>query len=243
MCENREHLVAYLYDEVDANERRSVDAHLATCDECRDELRGLRAVRQDLLAWDVPPHESVWTPFVTSRSMPVWRQVPAWALAAAATLVFATGVAGGVAGRLWLGRADAPQVAASTQSSAPAPAMNAMPVSNTASLDDVRALQARINELERLASSPARQVSASPASLTSSSGDAALLAKVEQLIRESEGRVSHKTSQKLLNMFQEMSSQRAIDLATMQQQINDAQERTNGSILAVKNMRTEKEKE
>jgi hypothetical protein len=76
-----------------------------------------------------------------------------------------------------------------------------------------------------------------------SHSDAELLAQMEQLIRDSEGRMSKRTSQKLLSMFSEINSQRAVDLANVQLQINDAQERTNGSILAVKNMRTEKERE
>ena len=67
MCDDREKLIAYLYDEATAAERRQVDAHLATCAECREELRSLRGVRQDLLAWDVPAHESVMNvvPFCT----------------------------------------------------------------------------------------------------------------------------------------------------------------------------------
>jgi hypothetical protein len=240
MCEDREQLIAYLYDEVDANERRSVEAHLTGCDECRDELRGLRGVRQDLLAWDVPPHESVWTPFVTARPQPVWRQVPTWALAAAATLVFATGVAGGVAGRLWVGRADAAPQAAALQMPASTTQSPAAPVAISVSPESIRALEARVNDLERVSSRP--NGTASPVSLASHS-DAELLAQMEQLIRDSEGRMSKRTSQKLLSMFSEINSQRAVDLANVQLQINDAQERTNGSILAVKNMRTEKERE
>ena len=86
MCDDRETLIAYLYDEATAAERRQVDAHLATCAECREELRSLRGVRQDLLAWDVPAHESVWKPFASPQPVAWWRQVPAWGLAAAAAL-------------------------------------------------------------------------------------------------------------------------------------------------------------
>jgi anti-sigma factor RsiW len=236
MCEQREQLVAYLYDEVDANERRSVESHLASCETCREELRAFRNVRQDLLAWDVPAHESVWTPFATARTQPVWRQVPAWAMAAAATLIFGVGLAGGFAGRALAARGETPAQVATVQ-----PIAQPANVTPAASLEDLRALQSRLSELEHAAS--VRTVGTAPVSMSASS-DAALLAKVEQLIRESEGRVTHKTSQRILSIVSEMDRQRRGDNAMLLQQVNDMQERTNGTILAVKNtMRSEKEKE
>src|SRR6185436_15440802 len=108
MCEQRENLIPYPYDEADANERRAVEQHLESCETCREELRAFRDVRQDLLAWDVPAHESVWKPFVTARPQPVWRAMPAWGLAAAAAVVFAIGGAGGYAGRVLASRAEHP---------------------------------------------------------------------------------------------------------------------------------------
>ena len=96
MCDDRERLLDYVYDECGADERRRVEAHVAACEECREEIAGLRAARQDLLAWDVPDHESVWKPFVSPRATPSWRDVPAWALAAAASAMFLLGAAGGV---------------------------------------------------------------------------------------------------------------------------------------------------
>ncbi|HET9369708.1 MAG TPA: zf-HC2 domain-containing protein [Vicinamibacterales bacterium] len=97
MCDERERLIGYVYDECDESERRLIDSHLAGCGECRDEIRGLRGVREDLLAWDVPDHGSVWQPFVPAVAAPWYRQVPAWAMAAAASLMF---VAGGLGGAL-----------------------------------------------------------------------------------------------------------------------------------------------
>ena len=243
MCNERENLVAYLYDEADANERRDVEAHLSSCEDCREELRAFRAVRQDLLAWDVPQHESVWTPFATARPQPIWRQVPAWSLAAAAMLVFALGGAGGFAGRALAARSSAPvQVAAMQPPPEPVNVTGAASADATsvALIADLHAVQARLGELERATS--VRTVSAPPASMSSAS-NAALIAQVEQLIRDSEGRVNHRTSQKIVSMMQEIGRQRTVDNAMLQQQISDAQERTNGSILAVKNQRTEKEKE
>jgi anti-sigma factor RsiW len=104
MCDEREPLLAYLYDEADPIERRRVEAHLETCETCREELNGLRGVRQDLLAWNVPEHESVWKPFTPARQLWSWRDVPAWTMAAAAGLMLALGAAGGAAAHTWLTR-------------------------------------------------------------------------------------------------------------------------------------------
>jgi hypothetical protein len=99
MCDERERLLDYLYDACDADERRRVEQHLNGCESCRDEISGLRGVRLNLLAWDVPEHGSVWTPFAPARLKPWYREVPAWALAAAASVMFALGLAGGIVSR------------------------------------------------------------------------------------------------------------------------------------------------
>lgn len=111
MCDERERLIGYLYDECDATERRAVSSHLETCRTCRDEIAAFRDVRQDLLAWEVPAHEPVWRP-LPSAVIPSWRDIPVWAMAAAAGLVFAIGAAGGVATHAYLSRGPAPTVLA-----------------------------------------------------------------------------------------------------------------------------------
>jgi len=99
MCDERERLIGFIYDECDADERRQVETHLESCTVCRAEIRGLRSVREDLLAWNVPDHAPVWRPAAVVA--PVWwRQVPTWALATAAAVMLVAGVAGGAATRL-----------------------------------------------------------------------------------------------------------------------------------------------
>jgi anti-sigma factor RsiW len=95
MCEQREQVLEYLYDEASPTGRREVERHLESCDECRDELRAFRNVREDLLAWGVPNPPSVWTAFAPPPVVPWHKQVPAWAMAAAASLMFVLGTAGG----------------------------------------------------------------------------------------------------------------------------------------------------
>jgi len=119
MCEDRHRLIGYVYDECDATERRLIDAHLAECATCRQEISGLRAVREDLLAWEVPEHESIWRPFAPPQPAAWWRQVPVWAMAAAASVMFAIGAAGGLVTNAILSHRAA-QIAMATQSQSPA---------------------------------------------------------------------------------------------------------------------------
>jgi anti-sigma factor RsiW len=95
MCEERERLIGYVYDECDPAERQAIEAHLESCHTCRREIAGLRSVRQDLLTWDVPAHESIWRPAAPPRVESPWKRIPAWAMAAAAAAILAVGAAGG----------------------------------------------------------------------------------------------------------------------------------------------------
>lgn len=97
MCDKRERLMDYLYDEAAPADRREVEDHLESCRDCKDEMRAFRRVREDLLAWDVPAYESVWTPFAPTPVAPWYQQVPAWAMTAAAGLMLLLGTAGGFA--------------------------------------------------------------------------------------------------------------------------------------------------
>jgi TolA-binding protein len=82
-----------------------VQLHLDQCPDCRAEIAGLRSVRNDLLAWEVPAHAPVWRPFVAAPVVPWWKQVPAWALAAAAGVVLLLGATGSVVAQaMMLGR-------------------------------------------------------------------------------------------------------------------------------------------
>jgi hypothetical protein len=151
MCDERERLIGYLYDECAPGERREVERHLEGCDTCRQEIAGLQSVREDLLAWRVPEQESVWRPLVAPRVAPSLRDVPMWALAAAASVMFAVGAAGGVATHVWLSRTPAAAPAAvEARANAvmpdPAPTVALVPVSQTNGISpaDLSALEQRV---------------------------------------------------------------------------------------------------
>jgi len=95
MCDQRERLIGYVYDECEPGERAQVQEHLESCATCRTEIAALRSVRDDLQTWQIPDHESVWRPFAPAPAPAWWSQVPRWAVAAAAGAVIVSGAAGG----------------------------------------------------------------------------------------------------------------------------------------------------
>jgi Putative zinc-finger len=91
-----------LYGEADTEVRRRVEAHLAGCAACRDEMQALRGVRQDLGAWRLRSPRPSFSP----RGL----VVPRW-LAAAAAVVLALGTGFGLYGYASMRRALASQEA------------------------------------------------------------------------------------------------------------------------------------
>jgi hypothetical protein len=142
MCDEREQLIAYVYGEAAAGERQQIEAHLEECHVCRAEVSGLRSVRDDLLAWDVPKHEAIWRPFVPAPPVPVRATWPAWALATAAGILFTAGLAGGMAVRGWTTETSPTTTAAAA--STPQPATVA-----TVTAEDLARMEAAILERVR----------------------------------------------------------------------------------------------
>jgi len=91
-----------LYGEADPAVRARVDAHLAGCAACREEMAALRALRRDLATWRRPAAMPTFTP----RGV----IVPRW-MAAAALLLLGFGATLGASGYLSLRRALAAQEA------------------------------------------------------------------------------------------------------------------------------------
>ena len=54
MCESKELIVGYVYDELSNDERATVDRHLVGCVECRIEIEELRSTRTHLTLWAPP---------------------------------------------------------------------------------------------------------------------------------------------------------------------------------------------
>ena len=97
-CDDKATLVAYLYDEVDAQDRQRVDEHLRHCAACADEVVALSGVRSGLTQWAPPEAELGFTiirraPATVLRPAQWWNTVPVWAQAVAAILVLAVSAA------------------------------------------------------------------------------------------------------------------------------------------------------
>jgi hypothetical protein len=148
MCDERERVIGYLYDECDADERRAVDAHLEECSTCRDEVQALRQVRTDLLAWEVRGTPDVWRPSAAPAAIVWWKHVPAWALGAAAGLVIAAGLLGGVSARAF--SIGVPEPVAVQATAPPLPSPSPAPVVIGLTRDDLAAVQERILALVRV---------------------------------------------------------------------------------------------
>jgi len=192
MCEKREHVLDYLYDECDPAERRRVEAHLAECGSCRDELQGWRSVRTDLLAWSVPEQPSVWTPFAPPRVVPWTKQVPVWAMAAAATLVFAIGAAGGFVARTASATLYAER-GAQTVSVAP-PALTEQQVRTLARAE---AQAIAVSVMQPIAS---HQVD-----------EATLIRRANDLVALSEARLSRQQGLQTVQFYKDADQQRSLD--------------------------------
>src|SRR3954463_11733083 len=97
MCEEKDLLVSFLYNDLGNADRARFEHHLRRCTECRDELHALQGVRADLTAWAPPASELgfriVQDPKVVALTprRAEWRGwwTPAAGLAAAAVLVLA----------------------------------------------------------------------------------------------------------------------------------------------------------
>lgn len=195
MCNERERLIGFVYDEADARERAAIEAHLSECGDCRSEIDGLKSVRQDLLAWSVPKHDPVWRPLAPPRPTPTWRDVPAWMLAAAAAVVLCAGVTGAVASRLLLPPAATATGAMTASAVAGAPSATDNAAAAQVSITDaqLRALEQRLraelradlDRVELLVTHQRSQPSGPPtlADAAALNGLPARVAKIEDLQR------------------------------------------------------------
>src|SRR4051794_33012806 len=81
-----ETLIAFLYEDIDAAERTTFEAHLRQCAPCRSELTSLGGVRERLAQWTPPTYGGIDRQAPGAARSTWWRDVPAWAQVAAALL-------------------------------------------------------------------------------------------------------------------------------------------------------------
>lgn len=256
-CADKEMLIGYLYGECDADDRRAVEAHLASCQECADEVAAFGGVRQALAEW-TPPNpvtgfrivrEEEEAPRGQVLRPPRWwqRSLPAAARVAAAVLLFFGGAAlanldihygaDGLTVRTgWRHAAPAGAAGGVVAQSAPAPT----PVSASAPSPDAAPWRTDLIALERqLRGDLAGQIesvrAASPqAGATSGMDDPRVLARVRALIDDSiarsEQRQQREFAYRVAQLQGEVGAQRRADLIKLQQGLGWVQGQTGAEV-------------
>lgn len=241
-------LISYIYDELEAPDRRDFEAHLPACAACRGELAGLADVRASLAGWASPePVAGVGgkTPRVPLRLAPAapaqerWayagHRLPAWMQAAAAVLLFSAGLGlanlrvsftgDGLTIRTGWMQPPAPAQAVSTpaaSTSTPGAPVDAPWKADLAALEG--ALRAELDAQQ------ARAVAS-----VSSDGEA-LLRRVRTLVAESEQRQQNELALRVAQVAREAQVQRQADLVKIDRSLGLIQSRT-----GVEAMRTQQQ--
>jgi hypothetical protein len=217
-------LVAYLYDECEPELRESIDAHLGQCASCASEIEGLGRTRRQFGAWTPPVAELGFQmpPPAFETKLPWWRApLPAWAQAAAAMLIFGTGLlfgaSGGPAG-------DGPVASVSPVSTS---------ASTPASRNDLSQMETRLRaEMTRLRSAApaAAPTSAVPAATQASGSDEAIMRRVQDLVAESEKGLRTEITLRAVDLRRDFEMARRVDLASVRESVGQWQGVTNAEI-------------
>ena len=213
-CGDHGALVSYLYDECTPAERRAIAAHLVMCGACSEELIALGATREQLATW-TPPETQLGFRIdpETSKSNVVrparwWRQpMPAWAQAAAAIVIFATGVMLGAVRGVMPPANDGLEGAAVTRSTTTVATetANAAPITRA----DLVALEQRLRSEMSQTHPITQNVAAAPA-------DARILERVQVMIDESEQRQRRELALRSAELVRDFDAQRNVDLARIE---------------------------
>ncbi|MEO8520716.1 MAG: zf-HC2 domain-containing protein [Acidobacteriota bacterium] len=233
MCESKELLVSFLYDELATGERQAFERHLAECVACREEVDGLRSTQRQLGRWS-PPAPDLGFEIIRTPAAPLPASRPAWGglwgLAAAAVLVLAAGAAlahievryGADGLVLRTGWAQTPAAAVTTTAvQTPAPAA----LAPAAWAQQTEALERRIRDLEASLGAQAKAVPAQ-----SDAEDRAVLRRVSALVAESEARQQRVMTTHLARLTQDIDARRKLDLALIDQGLMRVQSQSGAEI-------------
>lgn len=240
MCEEKELLVGYLYDDLADGQRAAFEAHLRGCAECRTELKAFRDVRADLAAWAPPEpdfgfrvvrggRDAAATDLRSVAPAPVqsWRAwwTPAAGLAAAAVLVLAAAASiarievrrgpDGITVRTGWPSAVAPADATGRfgETSASRSAKD-IQLTSTSDADFIAELERRLAALEAASSrdSGVRHASA----LSARTSDAEIIRRVRDLLAQSEQKQRGELAFRIAQVIRDVDAQRVADLTRIQ---------------------------
>jgi hypothetical protein len=234
-------LIACLYDDGgDAPARALFDAHLVTCERCRDELAALRGVRAQLARW--APPEPAFAATLREAQSPVgnpqsakswWREVPAWAQVAAALLFL--GVSAAMA-NLDV-RYDANGLRVRTGWMQPEPAASAGAAEQAAAATSLATTtapwQADLAALERQLRTELRavQVTAAASPAPRAAPDAELVRRVRALVDDSEKRQQRELALRIAEAMRDLSAQRRADLVNIDRMLGFVQNKVGVEVM------------
>jgi hypothetical protein len=220
-----EHLVAFLYDDIDSAERTSFGSHLSTCRYCQEDLSALGSVRSTLGTWAPPEPARAFAgsePRARSREPRApkseprawWHEMPAWAQVAAA--LFVLGVSATVA-NLDV-RYDRSGLTIRTGWSQPQPARVATSSDPAPWRSELTALESQLRE--RI---DAKQASASAVRTAAEESprisETELRRRVQVLLDEREKRIQKQIALAVGSVMQDYEAQRRADLTRIDQAI------------------------
>jgi hypothetical protein len=217
MCDSKDLLVSFLYDELDGAQKQAFRTHMLSCAECRDELAELRGARRHLKLW-APPEPDLGFQIVRNSSTPApvtrARLNPLWGLAAAAVLVLAAGAAvanvevrygaEGLVLRTGRSHAEAAGPAASSQASG---------VTLVEWKERAEALERRVKQLETVSTAPVPL--AVPAH--SDAASAEILRRVGAMLDQRDTRQQQLMTARLEQLTRDIDARRKVDLALIDQ--------------------------
>ena len=220
-CGDHGALVSYLYDECAPNERRAISAHVAICRECAEELTSLGATREQLATWTPPEVQLGFRVVSDSPSSNVlrpsrwWQKpTPAWAQAAAAGLIFATGLTLGALRGVTSPADRGPTGSAPQQANVTTFAANTTSVTRA----DLAALEQRLRSELLQGRSTRSTVSTSNTSdlAAAAQGDARILERVRAMIQDSEQRQQRELALRTAEVVRDFDTQRRDDLTRIE---------------------------
>lgn len=231
-------LVAYVYGEMNGDERTTFERHASACVHCQAELDALGAVRDELGRWTPPEplgHVDLgWAlPVARPRGLAWIREVPMWAQAVAAVLV--VGVAAGVANLEVRFASEGLTVStgwhhpsgARVEPAEPLLVQSASGVGPASSTESPWRKELVALERDLRASLAARAGAGDGGGAT----DESLLRRVRTLIQESERRQQSELALRVAEVARDMQMQRQADLVKIDRSLGLIQSRTGMEVM------------
>jgi anti-sigma factor RsiW len=236
-------LVTYVYGEGSDAERAQIAAHLVRCAACTEEVAALGETREQLAAW-TPPDRALGfriTPVDSTQGRPAeaarvltsarwWSQpLPAWAQAAAAVAIFASGLAIGAARNV----AFSLQPSASTVQTA----TSVTPVA----LTNAGVSRADLAQLEARLKTEIAQAHATAGGDPRAAGDDAVIKRVQELIAASEQRQQRELALRVSDVMRDVNNARQYDQINVERRLatvmDDNARRANSNMQIINDVR------